>query len=225
MLKFKTDKEIDKLFVIQSSLPWDIEERTRRDVADMITYLPMDMANIIDLGCGSGRISVGLNSYFNDATFNYNPKFWLCDCDDSEMKKYWDLYTDNQPRFYNKRILTERFCRMNELTNFEYVSINEQYEFNKTIPPANVLYSKYSIGWHFPIGTYTDKYPDILKPGAVCFFTVRPETDEIPDAYKVCNLPKYFTVIDRIVDSYHWTGDKEKVECGNGRQTLILRYL
>ena len=217
--KLITDKSIDELIFIQQSLPNYIQERTECDIKDMLKYLPDNIKNIIDLGCGSGRLSIGLHYVLK----NNNIKYWLVDCEDSDLKKLWAQYSiSDSARFYNKRILTEHFCDLNNFKNFEYIPVDDNFYWKRLPELSDVLFSKYAFGWHFPIGLYDKIYPYILKNNAVCFFTIRHE-NSLPE-YDLKNLPKYFEIIDIFTDSFHWTGTEDKIDCFDQRRTLVLRY-
>jgi len=219
--KLNIDEKIMSLIFVQQSLPEYIQERTGCDIEDMLEYLPAKIKNVIDLGCGSGRISIGLNYTLKDE----NVKYWLVDSKNSDLKKYWDQYPlKDKPRYYNKREITEQFCALNKLENYEYVEVDKYSNWSKLPPKADVLFSKYALGWHFPIGLYNKIYPKILREGAICFFTIRHENKETLPEYKLSNLPSFFEIVNIFIDSFHWTGDKKKIDCGDGRRTLVLKY-
>lgn len=215
------DKEIEKLIFAQQSLPAYIQERTNCDVKDMLMYFPNKVRNVIDLGCGSGRVSIGLNYVLKDEKI----KYWLIDSKNSNLKRHWGQYPlKDGSHFYNRKEVTERFCVLNNMENYEYIVVGPLYNWSKIPPKADVLFSKYAFGWHFPIGLYNKNYPKILREGAICFFTIRHETEDTLLEYKLSSLPSFFEVVDIFVDSFHWTGDEKKIGCGKGRRTLVLRY-
>lgn len=215
------DEKVMELIFAQQSLPGHIQERTDCDVKDMYGYLPLSIKNVIDLGCGSGRVSIGLNYLLKYEGI----KFWLVDSRYSELKKHWGQYSlKDKSRFYNKEELTRQFCTLNNLRNYEYIGVDEHFNWSKIPLKSEVLFSKYAFGWHFPIGLYNEVYPKILRDGAICFFTIRHENENILPEYKLSNLPSFFEIVDIFVDSFHWTGKTQKVDCGNGRRTLVLRY-
>lgn len=216
------NKEIEELISIQQSLPLCIEERTRCDVKDMIKHFPnTPLQNIIDLGCGSGRISIGLNYILKDK----NIKYWLVDGEDSDPKQYWGQYSlGEDTHFYNKKKLTTHFCHLNNFLNYKYITVKPDLTWTQFPPLSDILFSKYAVGWHFPINTYYNIYPKILKKGALCFFTIRQENKNTLPEYKLSNLPPFFEIINIFTDSFHWTGKEEKIDCGNGRRTLLCRY-
>ena len=206
---FKVDDKIEDLFKTQLSLPQHTLQRTSCDVFDMLEFFPRNVENVIDLGCGSGRVSIGLSKTL------LNPiKYWLVDCEDSSMEKHWGQYCfDGETRFYNKRELTEHFCKLNGLQDYQYVVVDKKLNWSEIPPKADVLFSKYAIGWHFPIKTYEHIYPKILKEGAVCFFTWQIKKTTTFEYY-VENLPSYFKVLKIYKDSFPFQRNK----------TMVLRY-
>lgn len=196
------DEDLARLFEAQCSSPAQVEERTWCDVEDMRPFLPVKPQHVVDLGCGSGRLSVALNASFSE----WEAKFWLVDAEEGEPSELaWGQYQhDGVIRLYNQRQLTERLCRLNGLTLYEYVGVTRDLEWSTLPPAADLLFSNRSIGWHFPIDIYADLFPRILAPDAVCIFTWHPDLEQ--------NLPSYFATTAMARESFQ------------GRDLLVARY-
>lgn len=203
------DEGVRRMLKAQNSRPEDIVRRTRCDVADMSPYLPEHPANVIDLGCGSGRLSAGLHR----AHPEWNAKFWLLDGKSPSgplktVNKWgWGSYTEadlrRKPVFYNDWKATKSLCASNGLENYEFVEITSDYELSVTPDKADLLFANRSVGYHFPISLYIRLYPQMLKHGAVCIFTYREVTGPVPEM---------FQVVKRVRESYQ------------GRTLLITRF-
>ena len=174
-VKFQVDSEIRTLIEKQNSCPEEIEKRTNYDIRDLIPFIPDEVNNIIDLGCGTGRLSIGLNKCLPEL----NAKYWLLDGDVGSLDCpiYWETYNDDKPRFYNVASLTKRMCDINGLKNYEFIKINDDFSPVTMPEKSEFLFSNRSIGWHFPLKTYEDIFPKILKDKAICVFTWRKGTD------------------------------------------------
>jgi len=190
----KLDDGLRSVISSQNSRAEDIERRTACDVRDMLPFLSKKPSQVLDLGCGSGRLSVGLFKTFPE----WNAKFWLADgdCGDAPLRGSWDIYFDKEPRFYNKRIATERLCELNGLTNFEYITIGSDMNWSTYPERIDLMFSNRSIGYHFMIKIYEGVYPRILAPGALCIFVVREDAPQLSD------LPPGFEVLDRTISTY-----------------------
>lgn len=150
---------------------WMIDELTVADIEDMLPFIPRDASQVVDLCCGSGRVSIALDQLVLEG----RAKFWLVDGNVSaevgNIKRHWDKYdNDRIARFYNKRALTEECCRLNGLENYEYIEVDANLRWSKL--PANVdfLFSNRGIGCHWPLSLYEEVFPKILSNGATCIF-------------------------------------------------------
>ena len=185
---FKTVPGVDELFDAQLRNPEEAYQRTWCNVMDMYPWLPQDAKNVIDLGCGSGRVSIGLSKLWNS-----DARYWLVDGSDTgNPAEKWGVFEDAGEGFYNQNAITSAFCDANHL-NFDMVTIDEELNWSQLPAKADVLFSMYSIGNHYPLALYEELYPRILKPGAVVFFTYRPKTGPIPS---------FFEVVEQREDTY-----------------------
>lgn len=183
---------------------WMIDELTAADVEDMSSFVPADARQVVDLCCGTGRVSIGLDKLL----LRGSAKFWLVDGNVSRpvegIERHWQRYGDDSiARFYNKRELTEECCRLNGFFNYEYIEVLQDLKWQKL--PANVdfLFSNRGIGCHWPLSIYADIYQKILRRGAICIFMKGEALGEIPD---------YFHEVAVV---------REKIQ---GRELIVLRF-
>ena len=121
---------------------WMIDELTVADVEDLLPFIPEDPTNVVDLCCGSGRVSIALDKL----VLHGRAKFWLVDgnveADVGRIKRHWDKYrNDRIARFYNKRELTEECCRLNDFTNYEYIEVDQNLRWSKLPTGVDFLFS------------------------------------------------------------------------------------
>lgn len=150
---------------------WMIDELTVADVEDMLPFIPEEPTNVVDLCCGSGRVSIALDKL----VLNGRAKFWLVDgnveADVDSIKRHWDKYrNDRIARFYNKRELTEECCRLNDFTHYEYIEVDQNLRWSKLPTGVDFLFSNRGIGCHWPLSLYEPVFPRILRDGAICVF-------------------------------------------------------
>ncbi|MCH2172976.1 hypothetical protein MK489_19535 [Myxococcota bacterium] len=199
-----TNREIREMLEKHTSLHHVIGVLSQRDVEDMQPFLPANTLQVVDLCCGTGRVSIALDKLL----LHGQAKFWLVDGHvegaTKDMPQYWDQYeNDSVARFYNKRDLTEELCRLNSFSNYEYLTVSENLEWSRLPENVDFLFSNRAIGCHFPLAMYEDIYPRILRDGAVCMFMNRPALGRIPD---------YFEEVAVV---------QEKSQ---GRELIVLRY-
>jgi SAM-dependent methyltransferase len=179
-----TNKEIEILFEKQLLNHWMVDNLTRGDVMNLEEFLPSNTTQVVDLCCGSGRVSIGLDKLVTKGS----AKFWLVDGEiageTEDITKCWDKYSeDRTARFYNKKDLTEKLCSLNNFSNYEYIEVDENLDWS--ILPKNIdfLFSIRGIGCHWPLKLYEEVFPKILRDGAICLFMNHPILGEIPDYF------------------------------------------
>ena len=160
---------------------WMIDELTVADVEDMLPFIPENTRNVVDLCCGSGRVSIALDQL----VLHGRAKFWLVDgnveTEVGAIKRHWDKYrNDRIARFYNKRALTEECCRLNGFTNYQYIEVDRNLEWSMLPADVDFLFSNRGIGCHWPLGLYQSVFPRILRDGAICIFMNGEVLGEIP---------------------------------------------
>jgi phosphoglycerate dehydrogenase-like enzyme len=150
---------------------------------------------ILDLGCGMGRSSIFLK---NMLKLN-NTKFYFADF--NENKQYpkgktgipLGYHTNSKPQPFNSLKLTKQFCEMNNLNDLEMINLNTD-KVTK-LQDLNLIYSFYSVGYHFSIDKAFEKYDfqNTTTQDAIFIFGVRKPTFEIDTAKS-----KYLKLIKRI---------------------------
>lgn len=135
---------------------------------------------ILELGCGLGRMSVYLNKQLD-----YDPKFILADFDDVSKKiKYgWNPGKS----FYNKLNLTNKFCLMNGLINFETFDLSKNDILK--LKDIDLIISVMSVGFHYPIEQYMEKLLKICNGNII--FGIRKNNS----MYNKESFSKYYETI------------------------------
>lgn len=183
---------------------WMIDQLTVADIEDMSPFVPENTAQVVDLCCGSGRVSIALDKL----VLRGKAKFWLVDGnvqnDVENIKRHWDKYSNDRiARFYNKRELTEECCKLNDFDSYEYIEVDADLQWSKLPTDVDFLFSNRGIGCHWPLSLYSSIFPKILKDGAICIFMNGKVLGEIPE---------YFSKVAVV---------EEKIQ---DRELIVLRY-
>lgn len=179
--KLKTTPAVDKQLKRQVRLSWMIDQVTIGDCKDMMRFLPNTCENVVDLGCGTGRVSVILQQQPELA----DAKFWLVDGNYDTGIGHYGVYDDEEARFYNTKEITEECCDINGLTNYEYITMNDKFEWDQYPSDIDFLFSVRSVGCHWPLRLHHDSLQRVLRKGAVCVFMNQDILGDIPPFFQV----------------------------------------
>ena len=148
--------------------------------------------NVLELGCGLGRSSVGFHRTFSSWRRTH---FYLLD-GDSGKKQICSVNYESYKSFYNKLELTEEFCLSNGIPMEQIHILNaEKLEIFSSIKDIkfDFVYSFLSIGFHWPVGLYLKKLLSHLHSSSILCFGIRPATSsrfcKFND-YQISQIPK-----------------------------------
>jgi SAM-dependent methyltransferase len=173
-------------------------------IDELTPFIPEDTTQVVDLCCGSGRVSIALDKL----VLHGRAKFWLVDgnveAEVDNIKRHWDRYrNDKIARFYNKRELTEECCRLNDFDNYEYIEVDSSLQWSELPTDVDFLFSNRGIGCHWPLSLYESVFPRILRDGAVCIFM---------NGGVLGDVPEYFSKVAVV---------EEKIQ---DRSLIVFRY-
>jgi len=134
-------------------------------------YLPIDLKNILDIGCGLGGINVFLNWHYQGG----NPNFFLLDKDELSEDIY---YLFNQvASAYNSFVITKRFLTDNGLLDDQINLIDINTDTFPIEQKFDLIVSLISWGFHYPIDVYLNEVQATLKDSGRLVVDVRNGTD------------------------------------------------
>lgn len=121
--------------------------------------------NILDLGCGLGRMSIYLHAKLQNPSTCYT----LADTSyySTDIKTGWNP----KDSYYNDLSLTEKFARNHGLTNFKTFDI--RHSKLTTLENIDLVMSFLSVGFHNKIESYMDDLLKITTKNCVMIFGVR----------------------------------------------------
>ena len=154
-------------------------------------FLPNNVSNILDIGCGLGIINIFLNK-----KYNHNTQFFLIDKDRVDIKIKYGFSKNYES--YNSLNETKNILLANGLINEQIILKNadKDIEINQKI---DFILSLKSMAFHYPIENYLELFSKICTKNTEFIFDISTER------YKISDLQKYFEKIEIIYeeDSQH----------------------
>ena len=154
-------------------------------------FLPNNVSNILDIGCGLGIINIFLNK-----KYNHNTQFFLIDKDRVDIKIKYGFSKNYES--YNSLNETKNILLANGLINEQIILKNadKDIEINQKI---DFILSLKSMAFHYPIENYLELFSKICTKNTEFIFDISTER------YKISDLQKYFENIEIIYeeDSQH----------------------
>ena len=123
--------------------------------------------NVLDLGCGIGRMSVYLHTQLRDDSIHYI----LADGNDESLFKIKYGWNNKKSRYYNSINLMNLFAESNGLKNFR--SVNLQKESIEDLRNIDLIMSFLAVGFHFPIEEYLETLKISASSDCVMIFGIR----------------------------------------------------
>ena len=166
----------------------DIEKRTeelfRREIEAIKDYLPKNVENIMDIGCGLGIINIYLNQIYNN-----QPNFFLLDKNriDKEIKYGFSSEYES----YNDLNQTKNLLLNNNINSLHTIDVEKDIKIENKI---DLVISLKSMGYHYPIDQYLRLFRTCCDDDTCFIFDVS------EGYYNASLLKKYFDVVDIIYE-------------------------
>lgn len=164
-------------------------------------HLPLNPKNIMDYGCGLGRVGIYLNHVYNNDNINFH--FVDADGVSNNQQKTGGIY-DKEDIYYNDLKMTEEFCHKNNVKNVN--TYDYRYTDWNKVDKMDLIISCCSVGVHVPIEKVLDNMLKISSKDCVFIFSTRTNKNKFPE-YARMNidynyLKKYFDEIEFIEGIY-----------------------
>ena len=126
-------------------------------------YLPKNVKNIMDVGCGLGIIDIYLNRIFN------NPNFFLLDKNRIDKKIKYGFSSNYES--YNDLNETKNLLLNNEikLDQINLVDVEKTININEKI---DLVISLKSMGYHYPLENYLNLFKKHCSQDAIFIFDI-----------------------------------------------------
>lgn len=125
-------------------------------------HLPETVHMSLEMGAGMGRGSIQLSKLYPDA--------WFVLADRQGRTKNDGIFFPETDEYYNDFKMTESFCLLNKLRNFETFD-TEEGDWN-SLPLVDLITSRCAMGFHFPIDRYIDRLIEVSSPDVTMIFGV-----------------------------------------------------
>lgn len=146
-----------------------LSELVEYDMATMRPFLPNEVENVLDIGCGIAALDARLYQCYPDAHFYLLDRSGLC----------VEYGTKTDQVFYNSLYTAQRLMLINgaPLGQIHLLEANEDYEI-ATQEVFDLVVSTVAWGWHWPLGAYADEVIRLTGPGALLIVDVRNDEGE-----------------------------------------------
>ena len=174
-----------------NNLDNSVQNLFEKEYKTIKNFLPSNVSNILDIGCGLGIINIFLNKKYNQST-----KFFLLDKNKIDLKiKYG--FSENYES-YNNLNETKNILLANGLVDNQVIlkNVGRNIDIDQKI---DFILSLKSMAFHYPIENYLELLSKICTKNTEFIFDISTER------YKISDLQKYFENIDIIYeeDSQH----------------------
>ena len=156
------------------------EDLFKKELNTFKNFLPGNVNNILDIGCGLGIIDILLNKFYENEI-----NFYLLDKNKIDSKiKYG--FSSNYESYNNlnetKNLLLKNELSINQLNVYD---VDKKIEINNKI---DLVISLKSMGYHYPIDNYINLLKNCCTNNTVFIF-------DVSEGYFINNsLNKYFTI-------------------------------
>jgi len=140
------------------------------------SYLPRNIKNVLDIGCGIAGIDIAMFQHYN---MDLNIKFFLLD--KSELNDNSNIRYEfaNQATFYNSLSESQIMMANNGIRdeNIYLLNATDDYEININNEKIDLVISLKAWGFHFPVDTYLNRVHKIMNIGGTLIIDVRKNTE------------------------------------------------
>tara|TARA_Y100000741_G_C18194659_1_gene535016 strand:+ start:417 stop:1115 length:699 start_codon:yes stop_codon:yes gene_type:complete len=162
------------------------EELFQKEIDSIKDYLPKNVENIMDIGCGLGIINIYLNKIYKN-----KPNFFLLDKNRIDKKIKYGFSSDYES--YNDLNETKSLLLNNEI-NIDSIHMFDVEDHIKINNKIDLVISLKSMGYHYPIDQYLELFQTCCDQNTTFIF-------DVSDGYYRENLfKKYFEIVDIIYE-------------------------
>ena len=145
------------------NLEQKVFDKIKEEFETLKNYLPSNVKNIMDIGCGIGLINIFLNDYFIDCQ-----KFYLLDKNNIDSKIVYG-FSDNYES-YSITNVTKNFLINNNIKEHKLNLIDVDKNFSIKPNSIDLCISLVSMGYHYPLSQYLDTMKEVSNNNTVFIF-------------------------------------------------------
>ena len=187
--EFHTRFLVDLLNYNLSSLNNKFYNDLNAEFNDLKNFLPKNVNNILDIGCGIGAINIFLNNFYNGSA-----NFHLIDKDYVSKKVIYG-YKKSNAEGYNDLSLTKEFLKKNNI-NQNSISIYDADKDKLKKIKYDLVISLISWGYHYPLEVYIDYIKESSSEETIYIFDIAEEyisTKDVNKYFKKINIIKKYS--------------------------------
>ena len=160
------------------------EDLFQKEINTVKNFVPDNVNNIMDVGCGLGIINI-----FLDKIYKHGANFYLLDKNRIDNKIKYGFSTDYES--YNSLDETKNILSDNGLENnrINIYDVDEDINIDKKI---DLVISLKSMGYHYPFENYIQLFKTCCSKDTIFIF------DIATDQYELSFFEKYFEKVQTI---------------------------
>ena len=186
-------------FFQEKNLAQKVFIKIKKEFDSIKQYLPENVNNIMDIGCGIGLIDIFLNNHYPDCK-----KFYLLDKNIIDKKIVYG-FSDNYES-YNINNITKNFLINNNVGEHKINLIDVDNEFSIQPNSIDLFISLVSMGYHYPVSKYLEIMKETSKDNSIFIFDIATEYQDIN------YLKKHFSDI-KVVETVNIKHPRIRVVC------------
>ncbi len=146
------------------SIEKSIDELFTKEIETFKNFLPNEVNNVMDIGCGLGIININLNKYFTN-----KPNFFLLDKNRIDKKIKYGFGYDYES--YNDLNETKNILLENNIENkcIHLFDVEKQIQINEKM---DLIISLKSMGYHYPFEIYLELFKKCCTNSTIFIFDV-----------------------------------------------------
>ena len=160
-----------------------------REFDDLKNFLPKNVNNILDIGCGIGAINIFLNNFYNgSANFHLIDKNYV-------SKKVIYGYRESNAEGYNDLLLTKEFLKKNSINENSISTYDIDKDRLKEIK-YDLVISLISWGYHYPLEVYINYLRENSNEETIYIFDIAEEyvsTEDVNKYFNKINIIKKYS--------------------------------
>jgi len=163
-----------------------------KEFNNIIKYIPKNIKNVMDIGCGLGLINIFINEHFKKIQ-----KFHLLDKNKIDSKIKYGFSKDYES--YNQLLLTKKILINNGIhkKKINLIDVNKKFSFEEE--SVDLVISLVSMGYHYPISEYINLLRKISTNDTIFIFDL---ATEYQDLNILSQYFKYYEIIEK-TDNKH----------------------
>ena len=188
-------------FFQEKNLNKKVHDQIQKEFESIKDYLPRDIKNIMDIGCGIGLIDIFFNKFYHGTT-----NFYLLDKNYIDNKIVYGFSEDYES--YNISTITKNFLINNNIENNKLNLIDVEGKYYIEPNSIDLCVSLVSMGYHYPLSIYLELLKNACHEKTVFIFDIATEYQSVEELRKIFKNVK-------IIENIEIKHPRVRVVCSN----------